>query len=110
MVNVEKLSETAMHIITYAGLAKSYYMQGLMYYKEGNTEAALKLIQEGEDEFIRAHHAHGETLTNEMSTSDPQISLLMAHAEDQLMSAETIKIMVMELIYVYKEKRGNKGE
>lgn len=110
MVNIEKISETAMHIITYAGLAKSCFMQGLQYYKEGRTDEAYAKIQEGEKEFVRAHSAHGQTLTDELSNADPQISLLMAHAEDQLMGAETIKVMVLELIDVYKERRGDQSE
>lgn len=33
-----------------------------------------------------------------MNTQEPQITMLMAHAEDQLMSAETIKTLIQEII------------
>ena len=39
-----------------------------------------------------------------MSTEEPQISLLMTHAEDQLMGAEMLRTVITELIELYKQK------
>lgn len=102
MANVEKMAETAMEIVTYAGMAKSSYLQGLAAAKEGNYGRADELIKEGDGSFVQAHHAHVGLLQEEMVSLEPQISLLMAHAEDQLMGAETIKTMVSELIELYR--------
>lgn len=107
MVNIEKLSEVAMEIITYAGLAKSNYLMALKECKQGRKEEAVKKLDEGSKEFAKAHECHGKILLDEMQTLEPQVSLLIVHAEDQLMSAETIKILVEELIELYKERRGD---
>lgn len=40
-----------------------------------------------------------------MNTEEPQISLLMTHAEDQLMAAETLKTVILELIELYRERK-----
>ena len=107
MVNIEKLSEVAMGIITYAGLAKSDYLMALKEYKEGRKEESVKKLEEGSNEFAKAHECHGSILSDEMQTLEPQISLLLTHAEDQLMGAEIIRILVEELIELYKERREN---
>lgn len=106
MVNVEKISQVAMEIITYAGLAKSCYMEALMLCKHGEYQASKEKLCQGDESFSQAHSSHLQTLSDEMSTQDPQITLLLTHAEDQLMGAETIKILVQENIDIYKEMRG----
>ena len=55
--------------------------------------------------FSQAHEAHLQLLQQEMNTQEPQITMLMAHAEDQLMSAETIKTLIQEIILLI-ESRG----
>ena len=46
-----------------------------------------------------------DVLQAEMNTEEPQISLLMTHAEDQLMAAETLKTVILELIELYRERK-----
>lgn len=106
MVNIEKISETAMGIITYSGMAKSCYMEALYLAKQGQFSQVEEKLREGDASFVEAHHGHGELLQEEMSTEEPQTSLLMTHAEDQLMGAEMLKIVILELIEIYKDKKG----
>lgn len=105
MMDIEKITQVAMEIITYAGLAKSNYLLALKDYKSGFEDEAIKKMQIGELEFNKAHETHMEVLTMEMQQLEPQVSLLMVHAEDQLMGAEHTKILVEELIEVYKDRR-----
>lgn len=104
MVDVEKISLTAMEIITYAGLAKSNYMMALKEYKAGNKNDAAQKMEEGSDAFLKAHEVHSKILTDEMEKLEPQVCLLLVHAEDQLMGAETIRLLVDELMELYGEK------
>lgn len=107
MVDIEKMAQTAMYIVTYAGSAKSCYMNALASAKKGDFEKAQELIKEGDKHFAEAHHSHIGVLEEEVQTLTPQISLLMTHAEDQIMSAETLKTVILELIELYEreEKR-----
>lgn len=104
MVNIEKISETAMEIITYSGCAKSSYMEALYLAKQGKFAECDQKLAEGDEHFVQAHHGHGGLLQVEMETEEPQISLLMTHAEDQLMGAEMLKLVIQELIELYKSK------
>ncbi len=104
MVNIEKISETAMTVITYSGMAKSCYMEALSLAKQKKFAQAEEKMEEGSTHFVEAHHGHMDVLQEEMSTEEPQISLLMTHAEDQLMGAEMLKTVISELIELYKER------
>ena len=106
MADVTKLSECAMQIVTYAGCAKSCYMQALQEAKKGNWELVEPRIKEGEQFCRQAHEQHGEILLNEVNTLAPQMTLLMSHAEDQIMAAELVRVLVEELIEIYTNQKG----
>ena len=65
---------------------------------DGNIELAKAKIKEGEESFNGGHTAHGELIQKEASGEHVVPTLLLMHAEDQLMSAETIKVMALEII------------
>ena len=96
-----------MVLITYSGMAKSCYMEALALAKQGKFAEADEKIAEGDENFVQAHHGHGELLSEEMSKKEPQTSLLMTHAEDQLMGAETLKLVILELINIYRKMEEN---
>lgn len=100
-MNLEEVSNIAMEIISYAGCAKSYYMNALQCYKKGKNEEANVCISEGDKAMLVAHKSHASLLSIEMNQQEPQASLLLMHAEDQLMNAETIKILAEELKDLY---------
>ena len=104
MVNIERISETAMGVITYSGMAKSCYMEALALAKQGKFAEADEKINEGGEHFVEAYNGHMDVLQEEMNTEEPRISLLMTHAEDQLMAAETLKTVILELIELYRER------
>lgn len=103
MIDLEKLSVTGMELVTYGGCAKSMYLEALRVAKEGNFEEAYKKIEEADQMIGMAHGKHLEMLQEEALTKTPQVSLLILHAEDQVMSCETIKLMVLEFIELYKK-------
>ena len=54
--------------------------------------------------FAEGHKAHAALLRDEASGNDPKImTLLLVHAEDQLMAAETFRTLALEFIDVYKK-------
>lgn len=105
MVDIEEISAVALQVITYAGMAKSCYMESLAACKKGDDALAQAKRDEGEESFAQAHKAHAGLLKKEMKQAEPQISLLMAHAEDQLMGCETIRVISDELIELHRQVR-----
>ena len=100
MEGVELIS---FQIIAAVGTARSLYIEAIQHAKSGNIEEANKLIEKGEEAFLQGHHAHVKLIQQEANGEVSKISLLLIHAEDQLMSAESFKIIALELIDVYKK-------
>ncbi len=100
---MENLELTAFQIISAVGTARSSYIEAIQKAKEGDFEGAEQLIKEGDEMFIEGHHAHAGLLKIEADKGQGSaVSLLIMHAEDQLMSAESFKTIAVEFIDVYK--------
>lgn len=89
-------------IISSVGTARSMYIEAIQEAKKQNFEHANELIEEGEKLFTQGHHAHAELVQSEAKGENIDLTLLLVHAEDQLMSAEAFKILATEFIDVYK--------
>ncbi len=89
-------------IISAVGSARSSYIEAIQEAKMGNFEQARQLMNEGSETYIEGHRAHAGLISKEAAGEKVEVSLLLAHAEDQLMSAEGFKIIAEELISVYE--------
>lgn len=98
-----------MLIISYAGMSKSCYLEALQLAKQGKFDEAEEKMAEGDQNFTEAHNGHFDLLQSEMSTGEPQICLLLTHAEDQLMASETLKTLIIELMELYRERGGKEN-
>lgn len=99
---MEGLELIAFQIISAVGTARSSYIEAIQEAKKGNFEGAEKLIAEGDEVFVEGHDAHAKLLQEE-ANGNSVVSLLILHAEDQLMSAEGFKTIACEFIEVYKK-------
>ncbi len=82
----EELIEGFMPVIAMAGAAKNIALEALKN-KDKNTLAEAKLL------LLKAHRVHCQFLTTECQDHQNvvvELNLVIAHAEDQYMSAETI--------------------
>ncbi len=60
-------------------------------------------IRQGDEAFTEGHHIHADLLAQDANGELNESGLILMHAEDQLMSAETFRIMAEEFIEVYKK-------
>ena len=99
---MEGIEQISFQIISAVGAARSMYIEAIQLAKQGNIEEAEKMMKEGEQAFVQGHRAHAKLIQQEASKEVITITLLLLHAEDQLMSAEGFKIIADEMIEVYK--------
>ena len=92
------------NIISHVGEAKSSYLQSLKLVKQGKLEEATKLMEQGENAFLEGHRTHAQLIQKEASGEHVDVSLLLLHAEDQMMAAEIVKILVDEVIELYEKR------
>lgn len=99
---MEGIEMSCFQIISNVGGARSSYIEAIQKAKAGDFEGAEKCIKEGEEQFLIGHQAHTELVQKEAAGEQIGGSLILIHAEDQLMSAEGFKIIATELIASYK--------
>lgn len=100
---MEGMELACFEIISNVGAGKSCYVNAIKKAKEGFYEEAENLIKEGDEHYAEGHKAHVEMIQKEASGVSTEVSLLLVHAEDQMMSAETFKVMAVEFIELYKK-------
>lgn len=96
-----KVIEISVKIIASAGAAKSSFMEALSYSKNKKYDSAESHIDEGNKYLMEAYEYHSNLLA-ESAQEKFEINPLYVHAEDIMMSAETIKILVNELMEIYR--------
>ena len=99
---MEGIELISFQIISSVGAARSMYIEAIHLAKEGRFEEAQEMIRQGQETFIQGHHAHAELVQKEAAGEKSEYSLLLMHAEDQLMSAEAFGILAEEFVDVYK--------
>lgn len=98
---MEGLQKLSFQILSNVGEAKSFYIEAMSTARAGDFDKAVALIEEGEGHFLEGHRAHMKMIQTAGSEEQP-INLLIAHAEDQMMATDTIKIVANEMIEVYR--------
>ena len=84
---MKDLELKSFEIISNVGTARSCYIEAISHAKKFDFEMAENLMKDGIEEF--------------------PFSLILMHAEDQLMSAEGFKIIANEFIDIYKRMKEN---
>ncbi|MGT2784887.1 PTS lactose/cellobiose transporter subunit IIA [Streptococcus merionis] len=100
---MDGLELVAFQIISSVGTARSCYIEAIQEAKNGNFDTAHSLIKEGEENYVTGHHAHAELIQKEANEENIPFSLILMHAEDQLMSAEAFKIIAEEFIEIHQQ-------
>jgi cellobiose PTS system EIIA component len=89
-------------IISNVGMARSSYIEAISKAKIGEFELAEGCMKDGQEYFLKGHEGHAGLIQREARGESVVCSLLLVHAEDQLMSAEGFKIIANEMIDNYK--------
>lgn len=91
-----------MELIMYGGDAKSNAIEAIQAAKSGDFELAKMKIKEAESSLGKAHHSQTEMLTQEAKGKKNEVTLLMVHGQDHLMTSIAFIDLAKEIIDVYK--------
>ena len=100
---MEELELICFQLITAAGAAKSNYIEAIQKAKAGEYEEARQLIAEGDTLLQQGHEPHTNMVQKEAAGESVPMTLILAHAEDQMMSTEVFKVMAEEMIELYQK-------
>lgn len=94
-------------IISNVGMAKSLTIEALRDVRSGKYDEAETKLAEASEFLTNGHHAHTSLIQKEAAGEHVEFSLILMHAEDQMMSAEIIKSLAEEMIAMYKDLKKN---
>lgn len=92
-----------MNIILHSGNARSISMEAIREAKQGNFETAEKYIEEATQALGEAHKSQTALIQGEARGEKSEISILLIHAQDHLMTAMTLKDLANEMVDMYKK-------
>lgn len=100
---MDNLELVSFQLISNVGEARSALFEAMRAAREECFEESDRLVRAAEDSLIKAHESHSSLIMQEASGDKVQISLLLMHAEDQLMTTELLKGMAKEVILTHKK-------
>ena len=95
------MEEIIMNLIMYSGEARSYCMEGIHLAKEGKVKEAKELVVKAAEQLGEAHRSQTTLIQNEAAGNKAEVSLLLVHAQDHLMTSITVKDLATEIIEIY---------
>ncbi|MGT2832750.1 PTS lactose/cellobiose transporter subunit IIA [Streptococcus halotolerans] len=95
--------EAIMGLIMYGGEAKGKAVEAIREAKLGNIAQARTRIDDAYNSLNVAHNSQTELLSQEAAGQSVELSLLMVHGQDHLMTALTFIDMAKEVIDVYEK-------
>lgn len=97
----EENATVAMKLIFYAGNAKSLAIQAVNLAEKGDCEQAKEKLEESKKELHNAHLIQTKLMNKEMNNEEVEKSILLIHAQDHFMAADTSILFADKLIRLY---------
>ncbi|BBP93226.1 PTS cellobiose transporter subunit IIA [Bacillus safensis] len=103
MTVLEEMQGAAFQIIAHAGEARSHYVEAIRLARADDFEKSAAVDRKkGEEAFRSIHNLHLSLIQKEAAEQLP-FSLLLIHAEDQMLTTETIHLLAIEMIEMCKK-------
>jgi len=92
------MEDVIMSIILNAGDARAKSLMALRSARLGDFAQAEEHLKKASESMVLAHEVQTELIRKELAGEEQELTLLMIHAQDHLMTAMAIKDMVCELV------------
>lgn len=92
-----------MNIVVDSGSCRSYAMEAIAFAKEKLFAQAEEALKNAEESILKAHHAQTDLIQKEAGGEKTEISLLLVHSQDHLMTAMLCKDLAKEFVDLYRK-------
>lgn len=99
---MEELETQIFEIISHSGTARANLYEALTAARNGNIEESKTLMDEADQEMTLAHNVQTKLITADLE-GKTKISLLLIHAQDQLMTTMSEQTLIQQLISMQEE-------
>lgn len=93
----------AMGLIANGGNAKSLAFEAIRKAKKGDIKGAREKLKESDKSLLEAHNSQTNMLTKEAQGKHMNITLLVVHSQDHLMTAITFRDLAGEMVDLYEK-------
>lgn len=100
----EEFERVCFSLISASGMAKSNYIQAIQAARGGDFDQADVLVKQADEFLLQAHAPHAEMVQQEAAGNHVEVNILLMHAEDQMATTESFKVMAQEFIALYRER------
>lgn len=101
MAQIQNLEEI-MGLIMYGGDAKGNAVEAIRSAKVGNLVEAQEFLKKANESLKIAHNSQTSMLAKEALGNSQELSLLMVHGQDHLMTALTFIDLAKEVVEIYE--------
>lgn len=103
-MNIEQ-EKIITELIAFAGSSKSSTWEAINHAEAAKFDLAADALQRAKNEYNQAQTAHFKLVTTEQNPDADHlpVSLLLIHAEDQLMGANLLIELANKFIHLYKK-------
>jgi cellobiose PTS system EIIA component len=101
---MENLEQVAFELIAYSGEARSYVIEAMQFAKKGEISKAEEAIKNAKEQIGKTHKIHADLIQQEAQGKKTEFSVLLLHAEDHFMTANTMIEMVDFIVDLYNKK------
>ena len=98
----EQIELTSFNIIAHAGNALDYFHKAIEQSKRGDFDGAEECMGEGKKCMTEAHRVQTQLLTQEANNEEIQVSVILLHSQDHLMTTLNFERLATEFIEMYK--------
>ncbi|MBR2215840.1 MAG: PTS lactose/cellobiose transporter subunit IIA [Selenomonadaceae bacterium] len=101
---MSQLADTAFSIIAAAGEGRAHILEALKQARQGDFAKADELMKRAEERLLTAHRTQTEKFLKREAAGeiDDSMTVIVAHAQDYVMTAMTMKDIAVELLYMYR--------
>lgn len=100
----ENMEEVIMKLIVASGEAKSAAFEAINAAKKGDEAKTQQLMDVAAERILEAHHRQTALIQAEAAGERTEVTLLMVHAQDHLMTAMLVLDLAREFIDLYKDR------
>lgn len=99
----EEFELRCFQLVSHVGMARTYYVEAINAAEKGDFDECRRCLDEGNKMFSQGHEVHAAMLAREASGEVLPFRIIILHAEDLMMSAETLRILAEKFITLYQK-------
>lgn len=96
------ISMTGFAIVAYSGDARTTLIKAMKEAREGHITKARDLVKEANDSINAAHNEQTKLLSKEASGMDMDVTFIMVHGQDTLMTTMLLKDQMETIVNLYE--------